>query len=127
MLLMMLHLMLPRTPTEALSRNRIWLDFCSRRGRCRLYFCTDFQHNECGGVCGDCPEYTNPCILAQSLDLAFSINFSSSLHNLSEDPGPHAVFFSCVRRAGRGVGYPGWSSSSSSSTSIPHIRLVSHT
>ena len=24
--------------------------------------------------------------------------------NVSEDPGPHAVFFSCVRRAGRG----GW-------------------
>ena len=23
-------------------------------------------------------------------------------HYLSEDPGPHAVFFSCVRRAGRG-------------------------
>ena len=23
---------------------------------------------------------------------------------LSEDPGPHAVFFSCVRRAGRGGG-----------------------
>ena len=23
---------------------------------------------------------------------------------LSEDPGPHAVFFSCVQRAGKGVG-----------------------
>ena len=47
------------------------------------------------------------------------------LARLSEDPGPHGAFFSCVRRAGRGVGYPGWLSSSS--TSIPHIRLVSHT
>ena len=26
---------------------------------------------------------------------------------LSEDPGPHAVFFSCVRRAGRGGGIQG--------------------
>ena len=27
--------------------------------------------------------------------------------DLSEDPGPHAVFFSCVRRAGRGGGIQG--------------------
>ena len=27
-----------------------------------------------------------------------------ALPGLSEDPEPHAVFFSCVRRAGRGVG-----------------------
>ena len=35
--------------------------------------------------------------------------------DLSEDPGPHAVFFSCVRRAGRGCGIQGdlWLSSSS--------------
>ena len=26
---------------------------------------------------------------------------------LSEDPGPHAVFFSCMRRAGRGGGIQG--------------------
>ena len=29
------------------------------------------------------------------------------LFGLSEDPGPHAVFFSCVRRAGRGGGIQG--------------------
>ena len=39
-----------------------------------------------------------------------------STHGLSEDPGPHAVFFSSVRRAGRGVGSRVWSSSSSSSS-----------
>ena len=29
------------------------------------------------------------------------------MKGLSEDPGPHAVFFSCVRRAGRGGGIQG--------------------
>ena len=34
----------------------------------------------------------------------FEIPSGSIQIRLSEDPGPHAVFFSCVRRAGRGVG-----------------------
>ena len=32
---------------------------------------------------------------------------SGASSGLSKDPGPHAVFFSCVRRAGRGGGIQG--------------------
>ena len=32
------------------------------------------------------------------------VEFGFILAYLSEDPGPHAGFFSCVRRAGRGGG-----------------------
>ena len=43
----------------------------------------------------------------------FSFRFWRSV-GFSEVPGSLAMFFfSCVRRAGRGVGYPGWPSSSS--------------
>ena len=41
---------------------------------------------------------------------------------LSEDLGPHAVFFSWVRWAG-GMGYPGWLSSSSSSRPRARARI----
>ena len=42
----------------------------------------------------------------QNSDFGIPGGFWVSYH-LSEDPGPHAVFFSCVRRAGRGGGIQG--------------------
>ena len=41
------------------------------------------------------------------MDPHLSMAVGHFLVNLSEDPGPHAVFFSCVRRPGRGGGIQG--------------------